>query len=322
MYAGGKHLATYDGGATGSMYFNATDWLGNERVRTPVTGPIVETCTNLPFGDDLVCTGTETSALHFTGKERDSESGNDYFGARYYSSSSGRWMSPDSDESPEALPYSDLDDPQTIDLYAYVRDSPVSSVDPDGHMSCKQSPDDPGTLICEPDPPSPPKENPPAKPPTEDSCEFLCQEVFHSVQAQRTWDLSARVTNRYIADPLLAFLSFTVPGALEAAGPTVETSVGTAIVSAGTKGAARQAVEGTAISTSQKAAVKRAIARATASERVSVERLADGSIRVLRARPGADGYQVFSTVVSQSGASNVVQVGVTAAGEVTHYDPK
>src|SRR5271154_1237630 len=107
--------------------------------RYPVTGPIVETCTNLPFGDDLVCTGTETSALHFTGKERDSESGNDYFGARYYSSSSGRWMSPDSDESPEALPYSDLDDPQTLDLYAYVRDSPVSSVDPDGHMSCKQS---------------------------------------------------------------------------------------------------------------------------------------------------------------------------------------
>jgi len=32
---------------------------------------------------------------HFTGKERDAESGNDYFGKRYYSSSMGRWMSPD-----------------------------------------------------------------------------------------------------------------------------------------------------------------------------------------------------------------------------------
>ena len=31
----------------------------------------------------------------FTGKERDTESGNDYFGARYYSSSMGRFMSPD-----------------------------------------------------------------------------------------------------------------------------------------------------------------------------------------------------------------------------------
>jgi len=33
--------------------------------------------------------------LHFTGKERDTESGNDYFEARYYSSAMGRFMSPD-----------------------------------------------------------------------------------------------------------------------------------------------------------------------------------------------------------------------------------
>jgi RHS repeat-associated protein len=30
----------------------------------------------------------------FTGKERDAESGNDYFGKRYYASSMGRWLSP------------------------------------------------------------------------------------------------------------------------------------------------------------------------------------------------------------------------------------
>ena len=34
-------------------------------------------------------------ASHFTGKERDTESGNDYFSARYYASSMGRFMSPD-----------------------------------------------------------------------------------------------------------------------------------------------------------------------------------------------------------------------------------
>ena len=33
--------------------------------------------------------------IPFTGKERDSESGNDYFGARYYAASMGRFMSPD-----------------------------------------------------------------------------------------------------------------------------------------------------------------------------------------------------------------------------------
>jgi len=31
----------------------------------------------------------------YSGKERDAESGNDYFGARYYASSMGRFMSPD-----------------------------------------------------------------------------------------------------------------------------------------------------------------------------------------------------------------------------------
>ena len=35
------------------------------------------------------------SAHLFTGKERDTESGNDYFGARYYASTMGRFMSPD-----------------------------------------------------------------------------------------------------------------------------------------------------------------------------------------------------------------------------------
>ncbi len=34
-------------------------------------------------------------AYKFTGKERDAESGLDYFGARYYASSMGRFMSPD-----------------------------------------------------------------------------------------------------------------------------------------------------------------------------------------------------------------------------------
>jgi len=48
---------------------------------------------------------------HFTGKERDSESGNDYFGARYYASSMGRFFSPDWSAKAEPVPYSKLDDP-------------------------------------------------------------------------------------------------------------------------------------------------------------------------------------------------------------------
>jgi RHS repeat-associated protein len=68
-----------------------------------------------------------------TGKERDAESGLDYFGARYYASSMGRWMSPDWSAKASAVPYAKLDNPQSLNLYQYMRNNPLSGVDPDGH---------------------------------------------------------------------------------------------------------------------------------------------------------------------------------------------
>ena len=71
---------------------------------------------------------------HSTGKERDSESGNDYFGARYYASSMGRWLSPDWSAKVEPVPYAKMDNPQSLNLYAYVGNNPLSRVDRDGHV--------------------------------------------------------------------------------------------------------------------------------------------------------------------------------------------
>jgi RHS repeat-associated protein len=63
-----------------------------------------------------------------TGKERDTESGNDYFDARYYGSSMGRFLSPDE-------PFADFDpeNPQSWNLYGYVRNNPLINTDPDGN---------------------------------------------------------------------------------------------------------------------------------------------------------------------------------------------
>ncbi len=71
----------------------------------------------------------------FTGKERDAESGNDYFGARYFASSMGRWLSPDWSARYEPVPYAKLDDPQTLNLYAYVGNNPLTRADADGHVA-------------------------------------------------------------------------------------------------------------------------------------------------------------------------------------------
>lgn len=67
----------------------------------------------------------------FTGKERDTESGNDYFGARYYSSAMGRFMSPD----PSGLYYADPSNPQSMNLYSYALNNPLKNTDPTG-MYC------------------------------------------------------------------------------------------------------------------------------------------------------------------------------------------
>jgi RHS repeat-associated protein len=72
----------------------------------------------------------------FTGKERDTESGNDYFGARYYGSNMGRFMSPDysdDDDGPVSIPYYNPSNPQSLNLYSYVHNNPLVNTDPDGH---------------------------------------------------------------------------------------------------------------------------------------------------------------------------------------------
>jgi RHS repeat-associated protein len=73
---------------------------------------------------------------HFTGKERDAESGNDYFGARYYASSMGRFMSPDWSSNPVSIPFARLDNPQSLNRYSYVGNNPLSHFDPYGHLGC------------------------------------------------------------------------------------------------------------------------------------------------------------------------------------------
>ncbi|MFB3906759.1 MAG: RHS repeat-associated core domain-containing protein, partial [Acidobacteriota bacterium] len=62
-----------------------------------------------------------------TGKERDNESSNDYFGARYYWNGAGRWLSVDSGKA-------DVADPQMLNRYRYCRNDPVNLVDPDGRL--------------------------------------------------------------------------------------------------------------------------------------------------------------------------------------------
>jgi len=79
--------------------------------------------------------------VHFAGSERDwwnhlSPTNLDNFGARYYSSAMGRFMTPDWAAKPTAVPYANYGNPQSLNLYSYVENNPTTTADLDGHQQC------------------------------------------------------------------------------------------------------------------------------------------------------------------------------------------
>ena len=81
-----------------------------------------------PTTPPIICARTlYFSRSRSTGKERDTESGNDYFGARYYASSMGRFLGPD----PKAASGHPAD-PQTWNRYVYGGNNPLKFIDPNG----------------------------------------------------------------------------------------------------------------------------------------------------------------------------------------------
>ena len=66
--------------------------------------------------------GDANDKIKFTGKERDKETNYDYFGARYYDSRIGRWMSVD----PLAEKFPD------VSSYQFTHNNPINRVDIDG----------------------------------------------------------------------------------------------------------------------------------------------------------------------------------------------
>lgn len=78
-----------------------------------------------PFGTGYPITGTGVNRYKFTGKERDTETGLDLMGARYYNNAMGRFMTTDPLGGPP-------EDPQTLNKYSYVRNNPLRYTDPTG----------------------------------------------------------------------------------------------------------------------------------------------------------------------------------------------
>ena len=118
------------------MHDYFSDHLGSHGVVENATGSACEQDVDYyPYGGEESenCTTPVAQNYKFTGKERDTESGLDNFGARYNASNLGRFMTPDWAAKPVTVPYAKFGDPQTLNLYAYTENGPVNRVDADGH---------------------------------------------------------------------------------------------------------------------------------------------------------------------------------------------
>jgi len=130
-----------------NLHWLVTDQLGTPRIILDQTGTLANVSRHdyLPFGEELFAgTGGRTTAQgyptgpnasdgvrqKFTRKERDNETGLDYFGARYYASTQGRFTSPDA-----FWKDSNVFDPQSWNKYGYVRNNPLQYIDPKGEKA-------------------------------------------------------------------------------------------------------------------------------------------------------------------------------------------
>ena len=111
---------------TDSRYYYIKDHLGSIRITIDEAGNVVNAQDYYSFGGIL--RSYETGGLNgerykFTGKERDTETNYDYFGARYYDSNLGRWLTTDplADKYPGWSPYN------------YTLNNPMKYIDSDGN---------------------------------------------------------------------------------------------------------------------------------------------------------------------------------------------
>jgi RHS repeat-associated protein len=142
----GQLAAEYSSEAPTSLgtSYPFTDMLGSVRAITSDSQAVVECYDYLPFGRmlssldngrNIGCYPTDpdtqfTSRIpqKFTSKERDAETGLDFFLARYYSGAQGRFTSVD----PVIITPGRMRDPQQLNRYSYVRNNPLKYIDPDG----------------------------------------------------------------------------------------------------------------------------------------------------------------------------------------------
>src|SRR6185312_12323745 len=130
VFFNGERVARRDFGSPGAVFYYFSDHLKTASVVTDSAGNIKADSDYYPWGGELQFVNNDSNHYKFTSKERDGETGLDYFGARYYSNGLGRFIMPDSpfaDQHPE--------NPLSWNLYFYTKNNPLKFIDDNGHTT-------------------------------------------------------------------------------------------------------------------------------------------------------------------------------------------
>jgi RHS repeat-associated protein len=131
--ASGKMVAEYSTivaqATDAKVSYLTNDHLGSPRITTDANGQVISRRDFLPFGEEIARAnyGTDTVRQKFTGYEKDVETDLDFAQSRYFNSGVGRFSSPDSFTNDTRV-----SDPQSWNLYSYVRNNPLNMIDPFG----------------------------------------------------------------------------------------------------------------------------------------------------------------------------------------------
>ena len=131
IYMGDRLIAEYDHVGSRFLYYTP-DQINSTRIVTDSAGTVVYSAAHDPYGGlQQTWVSTYDPLQKFSGKERDTESQLDYFGARYYDKNQYRFISVDPmvDENLSRI------DNRRWNLYAYCVNSPITYIDLNGESA-------------------------------------------------------------------------------------------------------------------------------------------------------------------------------------------
>ena len=323
-------------GRTGGAHYYHLDALGTVRAVTNAMGAVVRRHDYAPFGEE-VAPIAGSDRRRFTGKERDAETGLDYFSARYHHPSAGRFTSADPGHVG-----GDLFDPQSWNAYVHARNNPLRFVDPSGteYLIWAQgggfsttSDDAFGRIWNDPGAGyqlTGSKEHGAMWAWIGGRWEFAGWYEQTSVDGPRTFNGMISQSGALAGDGLkLGTTAVALSAVGGAAGGLIRGGIASGVVGFGpsvlasglSKAGAVATIQAMNMPAVQATSVLAAARRATTSSTVNVLRQGSNIIVQVR-RAGANGHQVIESIIGPSGAKTVVQRAYDAAGKLVHYDPK